>query len=108
MKYGTFFGAGIIVVGTLAGAALAASPTQADMDSCNQKAAQASKGGAGQAGAGAATSGTPQPSRNPTGGRVTDSSQPGTPPSALGMAPAGETNQAYRQAYLACLKERTK
>jgi hypothetical protein len=52
--------------------------------------------------------GNPQSGSNPTGGRMTDSSQPGTPPSALGMAPIGETDQAYRQAYLACITQRTK
>ncbi|HKA61850.1 MAG TPA: hypothetical protein VKH83_05460 [Methylomirabilota bacterium] len=109
MERWKIIGTSIIAISTLSGAALAASPTKADTDFCNGKAAQTSKAG-GSSGAGTAKpapGGSPSAS-NPTGGRVTDSSQPGTPPSALGMAPAGETNQAYRQAYLACLEERTK
>lgn len=51
---------------------------------------------------------TPQPGNNPSGGRITDSSPPGIPPSQLGMAPNGETDNAYKQAYLACINERQK
>jgi hypothetical protein len=140
MKRWRFIGAGILTIGTLAAAAWAATPSKADMDFCNQKAAQVSKAAPVQPGAGttrqparppttsgaadsnkpgtpvspgtaaqpAPGTGSPPSGSNPTGGRMTDSSQPGTPPSALGMAPIGETDQAYRQAYLACITERTK
>jgi hypothetical protein len=115
MKRQTLIGTGILAIGTLAGAAWAAAPSKADMDFCNQKAAQVSKATPAQPGAGTTRqpsipprTGSPQPGTNPTGGRVTDSSQPGTPPSELGMAPIGETDQGYRQAYLACINERTK
>jgi hypothetical protein len=140
MKRWKFIGAGILTIGTLAGAAGAAQPSKGDMDFCNQKAAQVSKATPVQPGAGttrqpspppttggpadsskpgtpvspgttaqpAPGTGSPQPGSNPTGGRMTDSGQPGTPPSALGMAPIGETDRAYRQAYLACINERTK
>jgi hypothetical protein len=103
-------GTGILVVATFAGAAWAATPTKSDMDFCNQKAAQVSKATPVQPGAGTPRkpTGSAQPGSNPTGGRVTDSSPPGTPPSALGMASIGETDQAYRQAYLACINERAK
>ncbi len=99
MKLWRFIGTGVLTIGTLAGAAGAAQPTKGDMDFCNQKAAQVSKATPMKPGAGT----TPQPGSNPTGGRVTDSSQPGTSPSQLGMAPIGETEPAYRQAYLACI-----
>ena len=137
MKRGRFIATGILTIGILAGAAWAATPSKGDTDFCNQKAAQVSKATPVQPGAGttrqpaptggpadsskpgtpvspgtaaqpAPGTGSPQPGSNPTGGRMTDSSQPGTPPSALGMAPIGETDPAYRQAYLACLNERTK
>jgi hypothetical protein len=104
MKLWRFIGTGVLTIGTLAGAAGAAQPTKGDMDFCNQKAAQVSKATPMKPGAGT----TPQPGSNPTGGRVTDSSQPGTSPSQLGMAPIGETEPAYRQAYLACINERAK
>lgn len=121
---------GLLTFGSLAGGALAAGPTQADVDSCNQKAAQATKTTPGQSGASTQPAappptgmqtetnkpGTPAspggaaqsaPSgNNPTGGRITDSSAPGMPPSAVGMAKDGETDPVYRQAYLACLKEK--
>jgi hypothetical protein len=121
----------LFILTSLAGGALAVSPTKADMDSCNQKAAQVTKAtpvqpstssqpatppstsmqtDASKPGTpvspGPATQtvpSTPQPSSNPSGGRVTDSSPPGVPPSQLGMAPIGETDPAYRQAYLACI-----
>ena len=132
MKRWSFIGTGILTIGILIGAAWAATPSKGDMDFCNQKAAQVSKATPVQPGAGttpppttgrpadkpgtpvspgtAAQPGTasPQPGSNPTGGRATDSSQPGTPPSELGMAPIGETDRAYRQAYLACINERAK
>ena len=53
MKYGRLIGTGILTVGTLTGAALAATPSKADMDFCNQRAAQVSKAGPVQPGAGA-------------------------------------------------------
>jgi len=132
MKYGRLIGTGILTVGTLTGAALAATPSKADMDFCNQRAAQVSKAGPVQPGAGATRqpapsstppgtpvspgtaaqpapgTGSPQPGSNPTGGRITDSSPPGTPPSQLGMASVGETDPTYRRAYLACITDRTK
>lgn len=115
MKRWRFIGTGILAIGALAGAAWAATPTKGDMEFCNRKAAEVSKGTPVQPGAGttgqpsaAPTTGSPQPGSNPTGGRMTDSSQPGTSPSALGMAPVGETDQSYRQTYLACITDRTK
>ena len=121
----------MLTLTSLAGSALALNPTKADMDSCNQKAAQVTKAtpvqpstssqpatlpstsmqtGASKPGTpvspGPATSpapSTPQPGTNPSGGRITDSSTPGVPPSELGMAPIGETDPAYRQVYLACI-----
>ena len=54
MKYGRLLEAGILTIGTLAGAASAASPTKGDMDFCNMKAAQVSKAPT-QPGAGATT-----------------------------------------------------
>jgi hypothetical protein len=112
MKRWRFIGTAALTIGTLAGAAFAAQPTKADMDLCNQKAAQVSKATPVKPGAGTARQPGPptsaQPGSNPTGGRVTDSSQPGISPSQLGMAPIGDTDPAYRQAYLACVNERTK
>jgi hypothetical protein len=121
----------MLIVATVAGAAWAATPSKADMDFCNMKAAQASKAtpvqpstgtmrqpadgsqpgtpvSPGTAAQPAPGTGSPQPGSNPTGGRVTDSSQPGTSPSQLGMAPIGETDPAYRQVYVACITERVK
>jgi len=87
MKYWSVIGTGLLTLGSLTSGALAVGTTKADIDACNQKAAQATQTG----------------QNNPTGGRLTDSSQPGVPPSELGMAAIGETNPAYRQAYLACI-----
>ena len=97
----------MLAVATFAGATWATTPSKADMDFCNTKAAQASKATPVHPGA-TSPPPTAQPGSNPTGGRLTDSSRPGTSPSALGMAPIGETDQAYRQAYLACINERAK
>jgi hypothetical protein len=108
MKFWTFIGTGILTIGTLAGAAWGAQPSKGDMDFCNQKAAQVSKTTPVKPGTGTVSPSTPQSGSNPTGGRITDSSQPGTSPAQLGMAPIGETEPAYRQAYLACVNERTK
>ena len=108
MNLWRFVGTGALAVGTIAGAALAAQPTKDDMDFCNQKAAQVSKATPVKPGTGTTPPPSPQSGTNPTGGRITDSSQPGTSPSQLGMAPIGETEPAYRQAYLACISERTK
>jgi len=133
MKHQSFIGIGLVAIGTLAGGVFAAAPSKTDMDFCNHKAAQVSKaspvqpgqtapsptgGGTSQPGTPVSPSttgtqqapgtGSPQPGSNPTGGRVSDSSQPGTPPSELGMASIGETDPGYRQAYLACINERTK
>ena len=108
MKLWRFIGTGVLSIGTVAGAAWAAQPTKGDMDFCNQKAAQVSKATPVKPGARTTPPSTPQPGSNPTGGRMTDSSQPGTSPSQLGMAPIGETEPAYRQAYLACINERAK
>jgi hypothetical protein len=131
MKYESLIGT-VLTVGTLAGAALAASPTKADMDFCNMKAAEVSKGTPVQPGTTATRqpapsstppgtpvspgttaqpapgTGSPQPGSNPSGGRITDSSPPGISPSQLGMDPIGETDQGYRQAYLSCIADRTK
>ena len=93
MKSWRFIGIVILTIGTLAGATW---PSKGDTDFCNQTAAQ---GG---------TSAHPQRGSNLTGGRVMDSGQPGIPPSALGMAPIGETDRGYREAYLSCIIERTK
>jgi hypothetical protein len=124
-------GTQLLTLTSLTGGALAIGPTKADMESCNQKAAQVTKATPVQpstrsqpatppsTGMQADTSkagtpvspgpaaqpapSTPQPGNNPSGGRMTDSSTPGVPPSELGMAPIGETDPAYRQAYLACI-----
>ena len=129
-----FIGTGALTLGTLAGVALAVQPTKGDMDLCNQKAAQVGKATPVKPGAGTTPTtgrqadgtkpgtpvspgtagqptpgtGSPQSGSNPTGGRVTDSSQPGISASQLGMAAIGETDPAYRQAYLACINERAK
>ena len=130
MKRLSFIGTGVLTVGSLVGSVLAVGPSKSDMDFCNQKAAQVSKASPVQPGASAKDSatapkdstggpvapgtaarpgpGSPQPGTNPTGGRITDSTQPGTPPSQQGMAPVGESDPGYRQAYLACLNERQK
>ena len=91
MKSWRFIGIVALAIG-LAGATW---PSKGDTDFCNQTAAQG-------------TSAHPQRGSNLTGGRVTDSGQPGIPPSALGMAPIGETDRGYREAYLSCIIERTK
>jgi len=121
----------LLTLTSLAGSALALGPSKADMESCNQKAAQVTKatpvqpstnsqpaappstgmqtdtskpGTAVSPGPSAQPApSTPRPGNNPSGGRLTDSSPPGVPPSELGMAPIGETDPAYRQAYLACI-----
>ncbi len=131
MKRWIVIGTELLTLTSLASGALALGPSKADMDSCNLKAAQVTKAtpvqpstssqpatppatamqtDTGKPGTpvspGSATQpapATPQPSTNPSGGRITDSSPPGTPPSELGMAPIGESDPAYRQAYLACI-----
>ena len=108
MKFWRFIGTGILTIGTLAGSAGGAQPSKGDMDFCNQKAAQVSKTTPVKPGTGTMSPPTPQSGSNPTGGRITDSSQPGTSPAQLGMAPIGETDRGYRQAYLSCIIERTK
>lgn len=105
MKLWRFVGTGVLVVGTLAGGALAAHPTKGDMDYCDHKAAQVSKAAPVKPGAGTTPPSPPQPGSSPTGGRVTDSTQSGTSPSQLGIAPIGE-EPVYRQTYLACIHER--
>ena len=105
MKRWRFIGTGILAIGTLASAAWAAQPSKGDMDFCNQKAAQVTT--PVKPGTGTTPPPSPQSGSNPTGGRITDSSQPGTSPSQLGMAPIG-TEPTYQQAYLACISERTK
>jgi hypothetical protein len=105
MKRMGFVGTGILAIGALTGAVWAAEPSKADMDVCNQKAAQVTSSGQPKSGT---TPPSTSQSTNPTGGRATDSSQPGISPSQLGMAPIGETNPAYKQAYLACINDRTK
>jgi hypothetical protein len=117
---------GLITMGALGGSAIAAGPSKADMDFCNQKAAQmatpspvqpgtrtqpAAPPSAGMQGETSkpgtpVSPGAPSPSNTASGGRITDSSPPGVPPSQLGMAPIGETDSSYRQAYLACINER--
>jgi hypothetical protein len=121
----------LLTLTSLTGGALAIGPTKADMESCNQKAAQVTKAtpvqpsASGQPATPPSTGTptdtskpgtpvspgpaaqpappTPQPGNNPSGGRMTDSSTPGVPPSELGIAPMGESDPAYRQAYLACI-----
>ena len=105
MKRMGFVGMGILAIVALTGAVWAAEPSKADMDACNQKAAQVSNSGQPRSGT---TPPSTSQSSNPTGGRMTDSSQPGISPSQLGMAPIGESNPAYKQAYLACINDRTK
>ncbi len=65
MKYGRLIGTGLLAVGALTGAALAATPSKGDMDFCNQKAAQVSKASPVQPGAGATRQ--PVPSSTPPG-----------------------------------------
>jgi hypothetical protein len=108
MKLGRFIGTGVLTIGTVAGVAWAAQPSKGDMDFCDQKAAQVSKATPMKPGTKTTPPPTPQSGSNPTGGRITDSSQPGASPSQLGMATIGETEPAYRQAYLACINERAK
>lgn len=131
MKRWIVIGTGLLTFGSLASGAVALGPTKADMDSCNQKAAQVTKAtpvqpstsrqpatppstdmqtNASKPGTPVSpepesqrTPSTPQPGHNPSGGRITDSSAPGIPPSELGMAPIGEADPAYRQTYLACI-----
>ena len=131
MKSWIVIGTGLLTLTNLASGALALGPSKADMDSCNQKAAQVTKATpvqpstSSQPATSSSTSmqteankpgtpvspgtatqpapATPQPGNNPTGGRVTDSSPPGVPPSELGMAPIGESDPVYRQTYLACI-----
>src|SRR5262245_27793350 len=109
---------------------MAVGPSKADMDFCNRKAAQMATPSPVQPGprssqpqappstrmgADSSKPGTPPPStprsepgNKASGGRITDSSPPGIPPSQLGMAPIGETDSSYRQAYLACINDRQK
>lgn len=97
-------GGSMLTMAVFAGGAWAAPPTQADMDLCNQKAAAAAQAAKGHQAAGA-----PQPgasSTNPTGGRITDSSQPGMTQMTRGMAAAGQTDSVYRQAYSVCMTQR--
>lgn len=132
MKTRRVIGIGVFTIGTLVGTVWAVQPSKGDMDFCNQKAAQVSKASPVQPGAGATRqpvpssmppgtpvspgtaaqpapgTGSPQPGTNPTGGRMTDSTPPGTAPSQLGMASVGETDPTYRRAYLACITDRTK
>ena len=131
MKRWILVGTQFLTLTSLASGALAVSPSKADMDSCNQKAAQVSKATPAQPSttsqpaappstamqsdtskpgtpvspgpAAQPAPPTPQPGNNPTGGRITDSSPPGMPPSELGMAPIGESDPVYRQTYLACI-----
>ena len=136
MKPWKLIGPFVLAVGSLtAGFAIAADPSKADIDFCNAKATAATKASPVQPGStpqrevppmtGGATEvkpGTPaspgqpvqpaprasQPGSNPTGGRITDSSQPGMPSSDVGMSPIGQTDPRYRQAYLACLSDQVK
>lgn len=75
MKLSRLVGTGALVLATLAGAALAAQPTKADMDLCNKKAAQVSKATPVKPGGGAQR----EPAPPPTTGRTADSTKPGTP-----------------------------
>jgi hypothetical protein len=107
MKVWRFVGTGVLAVGTITGAALAASPTRGDLEEyCDHKAAQVSKAAPLRPGAGTTPPSTPPPGSNPTEGRVTDSPS-GAAPSQLGVAPVGE-EPVYRQTYLACIHERAK
>src|SRR5512132_2121416 len=107
MKSRRVIGIGAFTIGILVGTVWAAQPSKGDMDFCNQKAAQVSKATPVKPGAGTTPPSTPQPGSNPTGGRVTDSTQSGTSPSQPGMAPIGE-EPVYRQTHLACIHERAK
>jgi hypothetical protein len=75
MRLWRFVGTGGLALATLAGAALAAQPTKADMDRCNQKAAQVSKATPVKPGEGTQRAPVPPP----TTGRESDSTKPGTP-----------------------------
>jgi len=57
----------------------------------------------------------PGTGNKPTGGRATDSTHPGAESSAVrgtvsqevlrGMAPAGQSDSAYQQSYLVCMRQ---
>jgi hypothetical protein len=125
-------GAGILSITVFSAGVWALPVTEADIERCNQKAAEVSARTAkGSHDTAAQQPGAP--STNPTGGRITDSSQPGMLPGAgnsqgsaqsstnptggrvtdstqsgsvtIGMAPIGEKDGVYRQAYIACLNE---
>jgi hypothetical protein len=124
----TGIGVGIIALGVFAAfsAEPATQPTPEQVQMCNTRAAEAvartSKGTTGPMATTSRVPGQPAPgnvqpgtSGNPTGGRATDSTEPGAPPSAVsgtvsqevlrGMAPAGQNNQAYQQSYLVCMRQ---
>jgi hypothetical protein len=117
----------MLATAAVAGAVWAATPTQADMDYCNQQAA---------AGLSGSTSSTPPPGgptttpparpgdMSQTRGNMGQSPQPGGTPSssstssgisssqatgqaAPGMATTGNTDPRYRQMYVSCLQQRS-
>ena len=107
MKLWRVFGTVAFAAGTITGTALAAQPTKGDMDYCDHKAAQVSKGAPIKPDAGTTPPAAPPPGSNPADRRVTDSTQSGTSAPPVGIAPSGE-EPVYRQTYLACIHERAK
>ena len=110
MKPWALIGTGILTMGALAGVTWAGDASKADMDFCNQKAAEGSTPNSVPPGARTEPAPSGVPSSGTTGTPVSPgTTQPGAAsPATRGMAPVGETDSKYRQAYLACLKERTK
>jgi hypothetical protein len=117
--------AALMCAGTLSmgGFATAAAPTQADIDACNNEAAAAtgqrintpgsrstgpmitsSKSEAEQATGVPAPANPAGPGSNPTGGRVTDSSEPG----AAAKGSSNQKSSEYRAAYEQCLARRAR
>jgi hypothetical protein len=100
-----------------AGVAVAAGPPkQADVEACNKEAASMRKGKSSATAPGSATPGSgPSGGQGSTQNRPMDSTtgQQGKSGDSKrsseitkGMAPAGESDPAYRASYLECLKKR--
>lgn len=120
-----WIGAGAMTISLLAavGVSFAAAPSNEQAQMCNERAAQAAartyKGSEPQhtdssiatnhmrrqPGPGAGQPGAPSTA---AGGRITDSSQPGGSEAVdvlQGMGAAGRSDPAYRQSYVACMRQ---
>ena len=131
-RFGTLLLAtGMLQIGTLAAAAWAAPPSQADMDYCNRQALASRGSGSSSvaptppgraANPGSMTNASPTTlgsSTYPgsTGSSGSTSGQPGSGArgtmsqddvnSAPGMAATGQSDPNYRQMYVACLQQRS-